>query len=301
MRPLMTRINILSCFVSAMVLAGCGSSSSGGGSTETGSLSFSVTDAPIDNADNVFVEFTGIEIKPAGGSSILFNFDTPKKIDLLAQQGGNSALLITNEAVPSGDYNWIRLAVNAESDGDPQNHSYIVINNTPHELEVPSGSQSGLKLNTGFTVPAGGSANFTIDFDLRHSVVLASGDYKLKPVLRLIDNEGAATLSGMVDSTLISTVCTDANVFAGAVYLYSGHDVVPDDIDINAPNPIATATVALNDQATEYVYTAAFLPAGNYTVTYSCDTDDADVDDSLNFQPATNISLAASANETVNF
>lgn len=290
--------------VVAALVSGCGGSSSGSSSTAsgTGSLSLAVTDAPIDGADNVFVEFTAVELKPASGSSQTITFDTPKKIDLLAQQGGNSALLITDQSIPSGQYNWVRLAVNAESDGDPQNNSYIVINGTPHELTVPSGSQSGLKLNNGFTVPDGGSASFTIDFDLRHSIVEANGDYKLKPVLRLIDNAGAATIRGTIDLSVVTAECSNVDEFAGAVYVFNGHDVTPDDIDNNLPNPIATATAKPNADATAYEYTAAFLSAGDYTAAYTCGDDAADADDAIAFHSVTtNVTLVEGETEGVNF
>jgi len=286
--------------LAATLLVGCDSSSSSGSDSDSGSLSLSVTDAPIDGADNVFVEFTAVEFKPADGSSITFTFDEAKSIDLLAQQGGNSAPLITDEDVPAGDYNWVRLAVNAEH--DTVMDSYIVIGGDEHELEVPSGSQSGLKLNSGFTVPEGGSASFTIDFDLRHSIVEANGEYKLKPVLRLIDNSGAATITGSIDSsTVIASKCDDASLFAGAVYIFTGHDIAPDDIDENSPNPIATAAVKLNEGATAYEYTAAFLSAGDYTVTYTCDSDEADVDETLEFEEAVNVTLTEGETETVDF
>jgi hypothetical protein len=63
-----------------------------------------------------------------------------------------------------------------------------------HELTIPSEVKTGLKLNRGFVVPAGGSANFTIDFDLRKSVHLpmSGTDYLLRPTLRLADNAMAA-------------------------------------------------------------------------------------------------------------
>lgn len=286
------------------LVSGCGSSSNSeaGASTGAGSLSLSVTDSPIDGADNVFVEFTAIELKPASGSSQTITLDTPQTIDLLAQQGGNSALLLSDENIPSGDYNWIRLAVNAESDGDPQNDSYIVISGTPYELTVPSGSQSGLKLNSGFTIPDGGSANFTIDFDLRHSIVEANGEYKLKPVLRLVDNAGAATISGTIDLAVVTGACSNVDAFAGAVYIFTGHDITPDDIDINSPNPIATATAKPNADATAYEYTAAFLLAGNYTVAYTCGSDGAESDDAITFYATKyNVTLGENELETVNF
>jgi hypothetical protein len=68
-----------------------------------------------------------------------------------------------------------------------------------HELTIPSGMQSGLKLNRGFDVPAGGSADFTIDFDLHKSVhMTGSGSYMLRPTLRMVDNIMVGSISGTV-------------------------------------------------------------------------------------------------------
>jgi len=61
----------------------------------------------------------------------------PRQIDLLA--------------LTAGDYSWIRLKVNAARG---LIDSYIdLLDDTRHSLYVPSGSQSGLKLNHGFNVP----------------------------------------------------------------------------------------------------------------------------------------------------
>jgi hypothetical protein len=77
------------------------------------------------------------------------------------------------------------------ADGDPSN-SYIVFSDgTMHGLQVPSGSETGLKLVSGFTVPASGVVDYTIDFDLRQAIICPAGQSPacvLKPVERLIDN-----------------------------------------------------------------------------------------------------------------
>ena len=70
--------------------------------------------------------------------------------------------------MPAGDYEWIRLIVDNEQD---VRDSYVVLTSGEEcELRVPSGAESGLKLNRGFTLPADGSVALTIDFDLRKSI-----------------------------------------------------------------------------------------------------------------------------------
>ncbi|WP_297004468.1 DUF4382 domain-containing protein [Thalassolituus sp. UBA6592] len=75
---------------SPLILAGCGSSSSSSsGDTGTGTVSVAVTDAPVDSATGVVVTFTGVALKPSGGSEIEILFDEPKQIDLLALQAAD--------------------------------------------------------------------------------------------------------------------------------------------------------------------------------------------------------------------
>ncbi len=71
-----------------------------------------------------------------------------------------------------------------------------------HELRVPSGGESGLKRNKGFTVTADAHSAYTIDFDLRKSVVKPNDQpgYFLKPVLRLVGNVQAGAIRGTMDA-----------------------------------------------------------------------------------------------------
>jgi hypothetical protein len=75
--------------------------------------------------------------------------------------------------VPAGRYQSIRLLIEAQQN---QPSSYIdFASGARYPLYVPSGSESGLKLIRGFTVAAGSNSNFTIDFDLRKSVIAPPG------------------------------------------------------------------------------------------------------------------------------
>ena len=148
----------------ALALSACPADGPG-----TGRLSLAVTDAPVDGATAVVVEFTGVEVKPADAEALSFDFDTPRQIDLLALSGHDSEALLQDVEVRAGRYEWVRLKVNAVADG--VDDSYIDLKDgTRHELYVPSGAQTGLKLNGGFVVPRDASASFTVDFDLRQSV-----------------------------------------------------------------------------------------------------------------------------------
>ena len=162
--------------ITLLGLAGCGGSGSGT------MMSLSVADAPVDGAQKVVVVFSGVELTAGSGSPVTINFASPKTIDLLNDSGTASAVLFS-QPIPPGSYGQIRLLVVA--DGDPSN-SYIVLSDgSMHGLMVPSGTQTGLKLVSGFTVPDSGVVDYTIDFDLRQAIVCQPG---LSP--QLLDPSG---------------------------------------------------------------------------------------------------------------
>ena len=312
--------------IPAFLLGACGGASS---STEIpaptkGKLSVAITDAPIDEAALVNVQFTGIEIKPASGSSIVVDLDE-MNIDLLSLQDGGSTLMLNDLEVPSGTYNWIRLAVNAEQDTlDSFLQTNLDDDSSKTSLWVPGGNQTGLKLNSSFVVTAGGAINLTIDFDLRKSIANPIGlgqtdNLILKPSLRMVDDSKVGEISGAVDVALINGEgCTDSS----AVYVFAG-DVEEDDIDINedgtslgGEDPVTTANVTAETDSTTaevtYHYTAAFLEAGTYTVAFTCqaanddpaiDNDDALTNNGLevSFFGSTPVEVAADAVTTQDF
>jgi len=282
---------------SAALLAACGSGDGGGGSKDapTGSLKLSVTDAPVDDAEAVWIKFRAVEFKPEGGSPVRHELlgagnpqvPAPQSINLLPLQEGRSAVLVNDLELPAGRYEWIRLIVdNVENERD----SYIVIEGNECELRVPSGDESGLKLIRGFTLPANGSVALTVDFDLRKSIVEPPGQqgtgidctqaYLLKPVLRLVQDSDVGAITGTVDPSLFLPVCSRL------VYVFSdgtgpAGGTLPDDQDANDPNPV----VMVKADAVTGAYHASFLPSGNYTLAFTCGLDDMATNDALVFSP----------------
>jgi hypothetical protein len=176
-----------------------------------------------------------------------------------------------------------------------------------YTLAVPSGEQSGLKLKGDFLVAADTTTNFTIDFDVRKSIVDPQGnalaDFMLKPSLRLVNNLEVGAISGQVDYAQISSTRSADDTLAnceyeGSVYVYSGADVTPTDLNVNNEegNPLMVVPVEADPDSVFYNYTAAFLPAGDYTIAYSCQEDDNEVDDSIEFEGEQNVTVVA--NET---
>ena len=308
-------------------LLACGGS--GGGSSE-GSLSVDITDAAVDGAEMVYVQFTGVTVKPknseaetlalTGDSQTCQNLidgidptptpdgqGTVRCIELKELQGTESTSLLDGVTLNSGDYSWMRLDVDAERD---TMDSIIVLDGGGTEsLYIPSGSETGLKLNSAYTILAGGSHNFVIDFDLRKSVNDPQGfpDYRLKPSLRIVDLAESGNIIGTVDASLLTADgCTgDVNTGDGfAVYVYEGgaNAIIGEEGSLNAP--LTSASVSLNDAAWEY--TVGYLAPSEYAVVFTCQASDDSAEnatDGITFVESSDspITVIADQDSTVNF
>jgi hypothetical protein len=220
-------------------LAACG----GGSNASSGSMStlnLGLTDAPLDSATKVWIQFTGVEVKPVNGNAIDFNFSPARGFDLLSLSGGRTATFLNGQSVPAGDYEWVRLMVDTTPGA-----SYLIDSTGQHNLTIPSGAETGLKLIQGFTMPVGGVADFTVDFVLSKSIIAPPGhapDYLLKPVLRLVDNAQVGTISGTFQASTLAAQ-PNCGTHAPVVYVYPGAGVTPDDIylptspAVDAPPP----------------------------------------------------------------
>jgi len=305
----------------ALALAACG----GGSSSGSGSLTLGITDAAVDNAQEVNVVFTGISLKPQDGEPIGFQCDEPatdpafdcggdgwREIDLLTLTGDESETLLDGVELAAGRYEWIRLEVNAKAPGsmtlpDPNLPGTTIVpeGGGEEDLLIPSGQQTGLKLVSGFDVPSGGSASFTIDFDLRKAVTLtggASGKYLLRPAFRLVDNSESGHLVGEITNEFVQSECPSGDATGGlAVYVYEGAGATPGDIGDPDNEPLTTDEAELDDSDGNYDYRIGFLEAGEYTVAVTCesDSDDEEADDTLAFVATANVTVAAGNEPTV--
>jgi len=113
-------------------------------------------------------------------------------------------------------------------------------------------------------------------------------------VLRLVNNLEVGTIDGTVATALIADGCVPA------VYLYTGANVVPDDLGSATP-PLASTAVNLDNATGVYRFRLAFVPAGAHTIafTYGADDDAADVDDAITFSTPINVTVTAGTTTTV--
>lgn len=291
-----------------LALSGCNGSSS---ASDNATLNLYVADTPVDNAAHVNIVFTGVEVQGGYGNSggmmgsgsgtsgpLVFDFATPKNIDLMAQQGGNSAALLSGATLPAGNYQWIRLKI------DPAQCTITLSDGSVHPLIIPSGSQTGLKLVSGFTMAAGQMANFTIEFNLRRSVTMANGGYMMSPAMRMMNNQQVGSIDGSVSNTLsIGSVPVSDPACSPAVYIYSGSNVTPVDINTTSSvQPVTTESLTLNTTTGNYDYDVAYLATGTYTLAITCAAnDDPSQADALAFSAAKTATVTAGQTTEVDF
>ena len=298
-----------------LLSVGCSGSSSSSG-PGTGSVSLAVSDAPVQDARQVCVEFSEAEFKNSGSENQVIVFDPPAKIDLLAFQGMNAAPLLVDANLEAGDYQWVRLAANAEKGsnggaGAGMNDmdcigdgSYIVTNDgAVHGLYIPSSAKSGLKLNRGFTLPVGGNADFVAEFDLMKSIHAPDGldpDYVMRPTIRLLDRTETGSIAGEVTMDLATQIdCMPA------VYLFIAGEIPDDnedDLETDSIDPIASSMVEMQNDG-RYLYEIGPVIAGTYDLYFSCGEDNPASEDLLEYLESGNnpVDVIAQQQATANF
>ncbi|MGE4579210.1 MAG: DUF4382 domain-containing protein [Desulfuromonadales bacterium] len=194
--------------IGLLMLAACGGSSSSG-SAATGTLSLQMVDATTPDFQAIYVTIDRVEVHPEGGDWT--TVATPQKTyNLLELVNGVQETLGEEELAP-GNYTQLRLILSATPDDGlnllGQTHgefgNYVITQSDEiHELKVPSGLQSGIKLVNTFTIASNEETQLILDFDAARSVVLAGNPskdnykYLLKPTIKVVAS--AATVQGHV-------------------------------------------------------------------------------------------------------
>ena len=183
----MTVRSLLAVAIGA-TLAACGSSS---GSGTTGTMNVSLVDAPSSGYLEVNVDVQTVQIRSDGGWIVL---GSPNRVvNLLALTGGVAETLVDGATLPAGHYGQMRLVLGSRN-------SVKLLDGSVHDLKVPSGQQSGVKLTVSFDVQPGTTSDVFIDFDAHRSVFVHqagnSGKYLLRPTVRAFDRMVTGSISG---------------------------------------------------------------------------------------------------------
>ncbi len=184
---------LLSLVVGLFLFTACDSSNDG---VVEGRMNLRLTDAPIDNVAEVNVTIERINLVREDGDDDadggdddevergddgivpVFKPDEPVTINLL-ELTDSTTTLITDAAIPAGEYSQMRLVLTNEN-------SIVLDDGTTQGLQTPSAQTSGYKIRIpGFEIDEEGDVvDLTLDFDASRSLVLrGNGEYLLKPVV----------------------------------------------------------------------------------------------------------------------
>ena len=188
---------------------GGGSSDSGG----TGTLAVSLTDS-AGSYKAVYITVESLEVHTGGNDNNKKNWQT---IEMDKEKDTINLCELTNGVFEylgsirlyADRYTQMRLHLSTEpEDGElnilSQEHFYanyvILEDNTVHELKVPSGFQSGVKIVKGFTINDNGTTEIILDFDAMSSVVEAGNSDKwlLKPTIKVGELDEYSIINGHV-------------------------------------------------------------------------------------------------------
>ena len=103
-----------------------------------------------------------------------------KELNILEISKSNPVVL-SDVSVPSGDYEQLRLVI--------KNNATITVDDETFDIKIPSGEQSGVKLDGNFSI-RGKFFRLDLDFIPEESVIYNKGQgYILKPVIKISDIE----------------------------------------------------------------------------------------------------------------
>jgi len=276
-----------------LCLTSCGSNSN------SSNLNIYIADAPIDQASSINITLTELDVTGDNGT-YYFPFPSPITFNFYRLQGGLSAFL-TRQPLPTGHYTSITLYFEA-SPGTFESSLTLIGDGNIYPLVIPANAPTKVTLPVNFIIFNNISANYTIDLDLRSSIFLDPNNpnqYILQPSLRAIAVGDSGSITGTVANTLVTSGCSPS------IYVYSGN-VTPTDVNIYAPvgsvQPISSALVGVNSTTAIYNFTVGWLPAGTYTLAFTCEAgqDNPTMTDNILFTPVITATVNAGQTTFVN-
>ncbi len=210
-------------FISFLLIVGllftaCSSSDLSDGTNDgtdgTGNFALFLADKPVNNVDKVLVTISEVQIiRSDTGIETINDFSDnggEMQFDLLDLRFNET--LLGQQLLPAGVYEQIRLIVAAEEQGNgidnnSQKSKVIYKDGTEDTLFIPSGNQTGLKINHEFTIEDGVVTRLILDADvskIMHSTGNSNnnGDIVLRPTaIKVIDKVISGNIEGIVLDT----------------------------------------------------------------------------------------------------
>jgi hypothetical protein len=177
-------------------LLACSGSGLAGGSSETGNAGLGYVrveacDAPPSTGvEHVYLHVAGMDLHgESGGWQVLSRRDT--MVDFAQLLNGATAQL-ADSVVPVDSYDELRVLL-----GDS---SRVVVSGQTWPLTIPSGAQSGVKVELAFAVAEAETVDVYLDLDLAEAVNWTGAGYSLTPAFEAFRRDVTGSISGVVRS-----------------------------------------------------------------------------------------------------
>jgi hypothetical protein len=263
---------------------------------DDGRITLSVTDAPIDEATEVIVQFSRVAFEREDGTREVVVLDQPRRIDLRSLTGGASEVLVAEQNLPAGRYRAVEFTVDGSS--TTLESSVLLADGRRLSLFVPDASRSSLRVTADFVIAEQQRVDATVDFDLRRSLFIVDDTRaELRPQLRFVLDDEVGTARGQIAASLVTPPCS------AAIYVYEGFDAEPDDVGGSGKQPLSSTIVDFTPSTGEYSYAVGFLKAGRYTLALTCEAsaDDPGRNDNITFKRLRNVTIRERRTATENF
>lgn len=258
-----SRSHLLAVLTFVLAAAGCSGTSTTGSVQPPASVNIAMEDAPFSlgghTVSAVNVALMKVELIGSGGHQTLATFSPDNVIDLLDYQ--TTPLNVASSPIPEGVYQQIRLVLDTSS-----NATNIVVDGITQPLFIPSATgpigfggntstdsgdgpgTSGIKVNAHFKAQGGVTYGFLIDFNAAESIVLANGQYIMKPVLVATAVATSGAIAGTVTNASNGGAVGNAQVLAkqGGTAVNAGVTDASGHFQINAL-PAGTYTLVVSN------------------------------------------------------
>lgn len=161
-----------------------------------GTMEVRMYDAPIDSADEVNVSVQRVEVNRTGSADGWSVISEPNTTYNLLDLVNGAYEVLGDTTLETGTYQQIRLVL------DENGHS-VVVDGQTYDMKVPSGNQTGIKLNVNAQIEENITYVLLLDFDASRSVREAgqnnpSVDYVLQPVIKATNQAVTGAIAGSV-------------------------------------------------------------------------------------------------------
>lgn len=276
-----------SCLAAALLVAGCESRFN---------VDFAVSSP--ETLERLEVTVLGVELLDDDGGVVGVEADDPGLIDLLQDGPDQLHRLISDADVPERHYRGLRLLLDErDSEAELSNGDRV-----PVALSL---TQPFMPLD--LRVKDDDEADAVLVLDLRFSVAdrrSVSGGLVLQQAGSAADAGDTGSLAGSVDEAFVSRGdCAGVNQ-GYAFYLFSGERSVANDfLEQSADQPLRSASLTRLGSSGDYSYRFIELPAGRYTLAFTCqaDRDDPFTREALIFRDLAVVEVKAGADARRDF